>query len=75
MKYSTEYLFGKPRMRYEPCLTELATMRIEDGKELLKQLSMQRASCPNGSPEMDELLERYQAVEIAVKHWKKILKE
>ena len=70
----TEYLFGEPRSHYEPCITELATRRIQDGKLLLKKLSKLKATV-NSVEELDELVVRYQSTEKAIKHWVDILGE
>jgi len=70
---STIRLFGQPKSRYEPCLTELATMRIEDGKELLKELARLRDVVPKD--ELDDLVVRYQETEAAVRWWQGLLLE
>ena len=73
MKYSTKYLFDKPKSEYEPEQSKLAKRKIADGKALMKHLSKFKNDV---SPEeIPPLIERYQAAAKAVKHWEDILNE
>ncbi len=71
-KDSTQYLFNYPRSRYEPEISYLAELRITDAKKLLKELSRRKDEIDINSPEMTALIERFQAVEKAIKHWEKV---
>ena len=71
MKHSSEYLFGRNRDAYEPCLTVLASRRLVDAKILLKQLSKERDT----TDDIEALIQRYQDVERAIEHWTDILEE
>jgi len=73
MKHSTEYLFDRPRDDYEPVITILAKMRIDDGRKLMSKLSRQRDNPPHD--DMVALINRYQAVEKSVEWWEGILDE
>ena len=74
MKYSTEYLFDNPRVIYEPELTMLCKARIRDARSLLKKLSRLRDTLPLGDKK-NALVERYQAVEKALRLWEDLLSE
>jgi hypothetical protein len=74
MKYRTEYLFDNPRAVYEPELSMLCKARIRDARYLLKKLSKLRDTLPSGE-ERDALMERYQAVEEALRRWETISEE
>ena len=74
MNHSTDYLFDNPRYVYEPELTMLCKARIRDARSLLKKLSRLRDTLPLGE-EKDALIERYQAVEKALRHWESINEE
>jgi len=69
---STMRLFGQPKERYEPCLTELANMRIADGKEVLKELIVLRDI---EGTDIAALQVRYAEVEAAIKWWTGLLEE
>ena len=71
--HSTQYLFDKEPSDY-PEQKPLAKRKIADAKALLKKLSMQK-NYMSTQHEIDVIIERYQAVEDAVKHWTKILNE
>ena len=73
MKYSTKYLFDKPKATYEPEQSELAKRKIADGKALMQRLS--RFKDDVSPEEMPPLIERYQAAAKAVSHWQDILDE
>lgn len=75
MKHTTEYLFDKPRSEYEPELTRLATKRVKDAKSLLKTLAAAKNNRYVRPDIMEEIIERYQAVEKALDWWRKILEE
>ena len=68
--HRSEYLFGFPRSKYEPCQTKLANEKIEDGQKMLKRLSFLRDNTE--AHNMGDLIERYQEVEKAIKFWRKI---
>ena len=73
MKYSTKYLFDKPKSEYEPEQSILAKRKIADGKELMQKLA--RFKNDVSPEEIPPLVERYRATEEAVKHWQDILDE
>ena len=76
MKYTTEYLFDKPRSAYEPEITVLATKRIADASKLMKRLSHEKNDIPIGDAGlMDECIGRYMAASEARDWWQKVLEE
>jgi len=70
---STEYLTGKPKSFFEPCITQVAEARIASGRELMSELSRQRDLPPHD--DIAALIHRYQAAEYMVEWWTKILEE
>ena len=63
---TTEYLFGCSKAEFEPEITILAQRRIHFARELLKKLAKTKR---------EEDIERYQAVEKAIKFWEEVLNE
>jgi hypothetical protein len=73
VKYSTQYLFDKPKSTYEPEQSILAKRKIEDGRALMQKLSKIKTNM--SIEEMAPLIERYRAAEESVQHWRNILDE
>ena len=73
MKHSTEYLTGLPKSHFEPNLTIVANMRIQAGRDLMRELSKQRELPPHD--DIVALITRYQAAEEMVAWWQRILDE
>jgi len=73
MKHSTEYITGKPKSHFEPCITTLANERIRTGREVMAMLSKEKNNHPHD--DIVELVDRYQAAEESVRWWQRILDE
>lgn len=70
----TEYLFGHPKERYGDHLVTIGSIRIEDGRKLLKELNKKITYDPaKQDAEQLNLRLRMRKIEEAISTWRKIL--